>query len=49
MFTACLNTLDTIERDSGTRPVLLEDIEEFQAGIARIIELQEAGYSYLSP
>ncbi|MEZ5478411.1 MAG: DsrE family protein [Thiolinea sp.] len=49
VFTACLNTLDTIERDSGTRPVLLEDIEEFQAGIARIIELQEAGYSYLSP
>ncbi len=49
VFTACLNTLDTVERESGTRPTLLADIEEVQAGIARIIELQEQGYAYLSP
>ncbi|MEZ5535180.1 MAG: DsrE family protein [Thiolinea sp.] len=48
-FTACGNTLDTVERDSGTRPTLLDDIETTQAGIARIIELQNKGWNYLSP
>jgi hypothetical protein len=49
VFTACGNTLDTIERTSGTRPTLLEDIEHTQTGIARIIELQNKGWNYLSP
>lgn len=49
VFTACGNTLDTIERTDGKRPTLLEDVETAQAGIARLIELQEKGYSYLSP
>lgn len=48
VFTACGNTLDTLER-GGERPTLLEDVEYTQAGIARIIELQEEGWSYLSP
>ncbi len=48
-FTACGNTLDTVEASSGTRPVLLDGVEETQAGIARIIALQEEGWSYLSP
>lgn len=49
VFTACGNTLDTVERTSGTRPTLLEDVEYTQAGIARIIELQNKGWNYLSP
>lgn len=49
VFTACGNTLDTIERTGGKRPVLLDDVEITQAGIARLMELQEKGYSYLSP
>ncbi|WP_308873323.1 DsrE family protein [Thiothrix subterranea] len=48
-FTACGNTLDTVEESSGTRPTLIDGIEETQAGIARIIALQEQGWSYLSP
>lgn len=48
-FTACGNTLDTVQESSGTRPKLLDGIEETQAGIARIMDLQEKGWSYLSP
>ncbi|WGZ93542.1 MAG: DsrE family protein [Candidatus Thiothrix putei] len=48
-FTACGNTLDTVEETSGTRPTLIDGVEETQAGIARIIALQEQGWSYLSP
>ncbi|MEB4589817.1 DsrE family protein [Candidatus Thiothrix sp. Deng01] len=48
-FTACGNTLDTIEASTGTRPTLLDDVETTPAGIARIIERQEQGWSYLSP
>ena len=49
VFTACGNTLDTVERTSGTRPTLLEDVELAQAGIARIMDLQSEGWNYLSP
>lgn len=49
VFTACGNTLDTVERTSGTRPTLLDDIELTQTGIARIMDLQSAGWNYLSP
>ncbi len=48
-FTACGNTLDTVQETSGKRPTLIDGIEETQAGIARIIDLQEQGWSYLSP
>lgn len=49
VFTACTNTLDAIEAKDGKRPSLLPDIEQAQAGIARIMERQEQGWSYLSP
>lgn len=49
VFTACGNTLDTIERADGKRPTLLEGVETVPAGIARLMELQEKGWSYLSP
>lgn len=49
VFTACGNTLETIERTDGKRPTLLDGVETAQAGIARLMELQEKGYSYLSP
>lgn len=49
IFHACGNTLDTIERKSGDRPVLIEGVEVVQAGAARILELQEQGYGYLRP
>lgn len=49
VFTACGNTLDTIEAKDGKRPRLLADVGIAQAGIARIMERQEQGWSYLSP
>ena len=49
VFTACSNTLDAIEAKDGKRPSLLPDVEQAQAGIARIMERQEQGWSYLSP
>ncbi len=48
-FTACGNTLDTVEANNGARPALIDGVEETKTGIARIIALQEQGWSYLSP
>lgn len=49
VFTACGNTLDTIESKDGKRPALIEGVETTQAGIARIMERQQQGWNYLSP
>lgn len=48
-FTACGNTMDTVEAETGKRPELIADVSMTQTGVARIIELQEAGYSYVRP
>lgn len=48
-FTACGNTLAAIEAKAGKRPKLLDGVKETEAGISRLIELQEKGWSYLSP
>lgn len=48
-FTACGNTMDTIESETGKRPELIPDVGMTQTGVARIIELQEAGYAYVRP
>lgn len=49
VFTACGNTLDTIEAKEGKRPNLIEEVDITQAGIARIMERQNQGWNYLSP
>ena len=49
VFTACGNTLDTIEAKEGQRPTLIDDVDIAQAGIARIMERQDQGWNYLSP
>lgn len=49
VFTACGNTLDTIEARDGKRPQLIQGVEVTQAGIARIMERQDQGWNYLSP
>ena len=48
-FTACGNTLDALEKSAGEKPELIDDVTIAQTGIARIITLQEMGYSYLKP
>ncbi len=49
VFTACGNTLDTVEAKDGKRPTLIKGVEVAQAGIARIMERQQQGWNYLSP
>ncbi|APW65465.1 MULTISPECIES: DsrE family protein [Arcobacteraceae] len=48
-FSACSNTIKNIERKFGTKIVLLDGVQTVTAGVARIIELQEEGYSYIRP
>jgi intracellular sulfur oxidation DsrE/DsrF family protein len=48
-FTACGNTMDTIAHNTGKQPELIKGVGKVQTGLARIIELQEQGYSYVKP
>jgi hypothetical protein len=48
-FSACGNTMDTIEHKSGNKVVLVEGVQIVQAGVVRIMELQEQGYAYVRP
>ena len=48
-FTACGNTLDAMKQSTGSKPKLIDEVTIAQTGIARIIALQEMGYSYLKP
>lgn len=48
-FSACGNTIAKKEKKSGAKVVLLDGVDRVQAGVARIIELQEQGYSYIRP
>jgi len=48
-FYVCENTLDTIERKTGVRPVMTEHADYVRAGVARIIESVAAGYTLVRP
>ena len=48
-FTACGNTIDTIKRNTGEETKLIDGVGTARAGVARIMELQEAGWSYVRP
>lgn len=48
-FSACENTMAKIQKKTGTLPVLTDGVGKVKAGVARIVELQESGYSYLRP
>lgn len=49
IFSACGNTMDAIAKKTGKMPVLLEGVQRVPAGIIRVMELQEGGYSYVRP
>lgn len=49
VFTACAETLKTIERDTGKKLQLIPGVKTVSNGVPYIMELQEKGYSYLSP
>lgn len=48
-FSACGNTIKKVTKKKGKKPVLTEGVKVVAAGVARIIELQEKGYSYIRP
>ena len=45
----CLNTVDTIERDSGRRPEFIAAATPVQVGVAQILLLTENGYTLVRP
>ncbi len=48
-FSACGNTMKKIAKKKGKTPVLVDGVKVVQAGVLRIMELQEQGYSYIRP
>lgn len=49
VFTACGNTINTIFETTGKKPEIIEGVGNVKTGVARIIELQEQGWSYVRP
>ncbi len=48
-FSACQNTMNKIKKKKGHLPKLTQGVGQVTAGVARIMELQEQGYSYIRP
>lgn len=48
-FSACGNTMKKVAKKTGKTPMLLEGVGKVPAGVARIMELQEQGYTYIRP
>jgi len=48
-FSACGNTMAKVEKKTGKKVQLTEGVKVVEAGVARIMELQEQGYSYIRP
>lgn len=48
-FSACGNTMAKVEEKTGKKPQLTDGVKVVKAGVIRIMELQEEGYSYVRP
>src|SRR4051794_21952161 len=48
-FDVCLNTVDTIERESGKRPAFIPAAIPVQVGVAQILALTENGFTVVRP
>ncbi len=48
-FDVCLNTVDTIERESGKRPEIISAATPVQVGVGQILLLTENGYTLVRP
>jgi intracellular sulfur oxidation DsrE/DsrF family protein len=48
-YSACGNTMQGMEKAEGKPVKLVSDVKIVPAGVTRIIELQEKGWSYLRP
>lgn len=49
IFSACGNTMKKVEKKQGKPVVLSDGVKVVPAGVLRIMELQEQGYSYVRP
>jgi intracellular sulfur oxidation DsrE/DsrF family protein len=48
-FDVCLNTVDTIERETGKRPDIIPVASPVQVGVGQILALTENGYTLVRP
>jgi uncharacterized protein len=48
-FDVCLNTVDTVERDTGKRPEIIPAATAVQVGVGQILLLTENGYTLVRP
>lgn len=48
-FSACGNTMKKVAKKRGTPVVLLPGVGKVQAGVLRIMKLQQEGYAYVRP
>jgi intracellular sulfur oxidation DsrE/DsrF family protein len=48
-FDVCLNTVDTIERETGKRPDIIPAAKPVQVGVGQILSLTENGYTLVRP
>ena len=48
-FDICLNTVDTIERETGKRPEFMPAATPVQVGVGQILFLTEHGYTLVRP
>jgi hypothetical protein len=48
-FDICLNTVDTIERETGKRPPYIPAAIPVQVGVGQILSLTENGYTLVRP
>jgi intracellular sulfur oxidation DsrE/DsrF family protein len=48
-FDICLNTVDTIERETGKRPRYISVATPVQVGVGQILSLTENGYTLVRP
>ncbi len=48
-FEACGNTIDTLTRNEGKAPPLVENAERVTAGVVTLIELSEQGWTIVRP
>ncbi len=48
-FDVCLNTVDTIARETGHRPDIIPAATPVQVGVGQILSLTETGYTLVRP
>jgi uncharacterized protein len=48
-FDVCLNTVDTVERETGKRPEIIPAATAVQVGVGQILHLTENGYTLVRP